>query len=267
MNNNINNINFSQPGQHLVTYIHAILTGLNGLISLIQEDSVPGIDLSSLSPIVNASLISTNKVLTSINRQNFSVSNQQQQLPHQQIQQQQNFNSQQQQQSIQQQQSFQQQQIKQVISTTKPKKEKRDPLAPKQPMTSYLLFCQDVRESIKQQNPTWSQRIIATEMGRLWKEISGEDRVRYDELAQQKRDEYNQAMVIYRDRAGIAHPVKKSPKVTPINESEQPSLSPISPLLNENSNITAFVKAVEGKRDAADNLELLLHENNKRQRF
>ena len=53
-------------------------------------------------------------------------------------------------------------------------KSKKDPNAPKQPMTSYLLYCADVRDKIKIEHPQLTQREIASEMGRRWKELTPE---------------------------------------------------------------------------------------------
>ncbi|RKO90829.1 high mobility group box domain-containing protein, partial [Blyttiomyces helicus] len=76
----------------------------------------------------------------------------------------------------------------------------QDPNAPKAPMTSYLLFCQDVRDRIKQEYPSWSQTDIAKEMGRRWKDIGDDGKRPYEERALHLREDYNQAMAAYRSR-------------------------------------------------------------------
>lgn len=86
-----------------------------------------------------------------------------------------------------------------VAGSNPPKhKVKKDPNAPKQPMTSYLLFCQDVRASVKEKNPEMTQRSVAIEMGRLWKDLDQKEKEKYDIAAQKRRDEYNNEMNEYR---------------------------------------------------------------------
>ncbi|KAJ3086062.1 hypothetical protein HK102_013557 [Quaeritorhiza haematococci] len=92
-------------------------------------------------------------------------------------------------------------------------------------MTSYLLFCQDVRKQIKEQNPALSQVEVAMEMGRRWNEMD-EDEKRvslssyllqnrfailsfdiitgiqpYDIRAAILREDYNVAMAEYKQRS------------------------------------------------------------------
>ncbi|KAJ3279992.1 High mobility group [Borealophlyctis nickersoniae] len=86
--------------------------------------------------------------------------------------------------------------------TAAPVKQKkiRDPNAPKAPLSSYLLFCQDARLRLREQHPDWSQKDVVKEMGRQWKEIGNEDKKEYHERALRLREEYNHAMSLYKDR-------------------------------------------------------------------
>jgi hypothetical protein len=53
---------------------------------------------------------------------------------------------------------------------------KKDPDAPKHPMSSYLLFAKDNRASVVEANPTLTPNQIATEMGRIWRELASADK-------------------------------------------------------------------------------------------
>jgi len=59
--------------------------------------------------------------------------------------------------------------------------EKKDKKKQKRVPSGYILFCQDKREEVKTENPEMKATEITSELGRLWKELS-----------QEEKDEYNQ---------------------------------------------------------------------------
>ena len=48
----------------------------------------------------------------------------------------------------------------------KPKEEKRDPNAPKQPLSSYFIFCTEERSKVKSDHPSYSICDVGRELGR-----------------------------------------------------------------------------------------------------
>ena len=68
----------------------------------------------------------------------------------------------------------------QVPQATEPgkrkRKEKRDPLAPKQPLSAYLLFSQEMRPKLKDEMPDLDPKMVLQEVGKRWKEISAVDK-------------------------------------------------------------------------------------------
>lgn len=52
------------------------------------------------------------------------------------------------------------------------KKAKKDPNAPKKPMTAYMLWLQEVRNSIKEDNPGISVTDVSRKAGAMWKTIT-----------------------------------------------------------------------------------------------
>ncbi|KAJ3307175.1 high mobility group box 3 [Kappamyces sp. JEL0829] len=70
------------------------------------------------------------------------------------------------------------------------KRARKDPNAPKHPMSSYLLFSRDNRAAVKELNPTLTPNEVASELGRLWREMSAEQREVYVTEAQALRDQY-----------------------------------------------------------------------------
>ena len=77
-------------------------------------------------------------------------------------------------------------------------KPKKDPNMPKKPLSSYFLFSQEERMKIKIENPSFSIGDCAKELGRRWAIVSPEEKKRYQELADQARQKYDQDMAAHR---------------------------------------------------------------------
>ena len=89
----------------------------------------------------------------------------------------------------------------------------KDTDAPKKPKSAYLIFCQENREKIKQENPDIQPKEILTKLGSLWQLIKNEpeskkyvkkaldEKTRYDsELGEYSpSEEYNKVMEEYKD--------------------------------------------------------------------
>jgi hypothetical protein len=58
----------------------------------------------------------------------------------------------------------------------KRKREKRDPNAPKVPMSSYLLFSQKHRLRVKEEHTDMTPTEIASELGRIWRAMTQEEK-------------------------------------------------------------------------------------------
>ena len=89
------------------------------------------------------------------------------------------------------------------LNAYKPQKKKKDPNAPKQPLSAYFLFSQDERLKVKGQNPSFSICEVAKELGRRWADMAPEIKQRYQQLAEEARQKYDQEMATYR-QAGFA---------------------------------------------------------------
>jgi len=62
------------------------------------------------------------------------------------------------------------------------------------PKSAYLFFCEDQRLVIKQQNPNMNIVECAKMMGEMWKSIGSEEKKKYEQMAQQDKERYEQAM-------------------------------------------------------------------------
>ena len=75
------------------------------------------------------------------------------------------------------------------MNNYKPKK-KKDPNAPKQPLSAYFIFSTEERLKVKEENPGYSICEVAKELGRRWAEMDPQVKQRY-----QARDEIGRAHV------------------------------------------------------------------------
>jgi high mobility group protein B1 len=57
------------------------------------------------------------------------------------------------------------------MSNYKPQKKKKDPNAPKQPLSAYFIFSTEERLKVKEENPNFSICDVAKELGKRWAEM------------------------------------------------------------------------------------------------
>ena len=80
----------------------------------------------------------------------------------------------------------------------KPQKKKKDPNAPKQPLSAYFLFSQEERLKVKGEHPAYSICEVAKELGKRWADMAPEVKQRYQQMAEEGRQKYDQDMAAYR---------------------------------------------------------------------
>lgn len=89
-------------------------------------------------------------------------------------------------------------QYEQALQAYKPQKKKKDPNAPKQPLSAYFLFSQEERLKVKAEHPNYSICEIAKELGRRWADMNPEVKQHYQQKAEEGRQKYDQEMAAYR---------------------------------------------------------------------
>ena len=72
------------------------------------------------------------------------------------------------------------------------RKKRKDPNAPKQPLSAYFIFQTEIRDQVKSelQNPTIYD--VAKEVGRRWADMAPEVKQRYAHMAEMGRRKYDQ---------------------------------------------------------------------------
>ncbi|KAK0596565.1 hypothetical protein LWI29_016828 [Acer saccharum] len=80
----------------------------------------------------------------------------------------------------------------------KKKHEKFDVKKPKKPPTAFFYFLEDFRKEFQEQNPNVkSMRDIGKACGEKWKTMTYEEKVKYYDIATEKRAEFDSAMADY----------------------------------------------------------------------
>jgi len=97
-------------------------------------------------------------------------------------------------------------QYEQALQAYKPQKKKKDPNAPKQPLSAYFLFSQEERLKVKAEHPNYSICEVAKELGRRWADMAPEVKQRYQQMAEEGRQKYDQDMAAYRQGNYSASP-------------------------------------------------------------
>ena len=83
-------------------------------------------------------------------------------------------------------------------SPAKKKKAKKDPNAPKRPLSSYMLFAGDNRSKVLEENPGLSLGEVGKELGKRWKELPDGEKAAYEERAKEAKAAYDEAMREYK---------------------------------------------------------------------
>lgn len=89
----------------------------------------------------------------------------------------------------------------------KTKRKKKDPNAPKRPLSAFFLFCADERPAVKATHPEYSVGEVAKEMGERWAKVTAETKTKYEGLAAVEKTRYERDMANYKagKGVGVAH--------------------------------------------------------------
>jgi hypothetical protein len=84
------------------------------------------------------------------------------------------------------------------------KKRKKDPNAPKRPLSAFFLFCADERAAIKAVHPTYSVGEVAKDLGEKWNKVTPDVKSKYEAKAQLDKGRYEKAMAEYKSKGVVA---------------------------------------------------------------
>ena len=86
-------------------------------------------------------------------------------------------------------------------SKKKATKKKKDPNAPKRPLSSYMIFAGETRASIVAENPGASIGEVGKALGAKWKAFSAEEKAPFEAKARDAKVKYEEAMKAYKASA------------------------------------------------------------------
>jgi HMG (high mobility group) box len=78
------------------------------------------------------------------------------------------------------------------------KRVKKDPSAPKRPMSAFLFFSLGKRSELKKVNPSLKNTEVSRLLGEMWRSASEEDRSPHIEKEKEEREKYKLAIAIWR---------------------------------------------------------------------
>mmetsp|Transcript_1761 Transcript_1761/g.3083 ORF Transcript_1761/g.3083 Transcript_1761/m.3083 type:complete len:389 (-) Transcript_1761:267-1433(-) len=79
------------------------------------------------------------------------------------------------------------------------KRAKKDPSAPKRPMSAFLYFSQDKRRRIKENNPSIRNTEVSRILGEMWRNASEDERRPHIEKEKEEREKYKVAIAKWRE--------------------------------------------------------------------
>jgi HMG (high mobility group) box len=77
---------------------------------------------------------------------------------------------------------------------TKKPKAKKDPNAPKKPLTSFMLFSNEVRSRIQKQNPSMTFGELGKKIGELFRGLSSAEKLKYEDMSKKEKERYKKQM-------------------------------------------------------------------------
>jgi len=95
------------------------------------------------------------------------------------------------------------------------KRQKKDPNKPKGALSAYMFFNKDIRQQVIEDDPNASFGEIGKIIGQKWKELTAQEKKKYEKLALEDRERYKKQLSVYESGG------KPAAKVQPDEEEEE----------------------------------------------
>lgn len=92
--------------------------------------------------------------------------------------------------------------IEKLLDSSVKLKAKKDKTAPKKNRSNFMLFSEEHRIKIMQDNPDYKIADISKELGKLWKKL--EDKSKYNSLAEKDKERYNSELEEYNNKLHLS---------------------------------------------------------------
>merc|ERR1712130_961532 len=93
----------------------------------------------------------------------------------------------------------------------KKQRKKKDPNAPKRPMSAYFLFMNATRPTVRKENPDASIGEVAKILGKMWGEIEPADKAKFDKDAAAAKKKWEAEKAAYARGDACLEPFSKRP--------------------------------------------------------
>jgi hypothetical protein len=95
------------------------------------------------------------------------------------------------------------------------KKQKKDPNAPKRPLSGYMIFCSEKRDEVKKADSSLTLTGVAKKLGELWRGLSKEEQKPYNDKAAKDKQRYEAEKAAYEKKG------KEKPKPAAADDEEE----------------------------------------------
>lgn len=75
---------------------------------------------------------------------------------------------------------------------------KKDPNAPKKPMTAFVIFCGDHRDKVRKENPDIKVQDVQRKLAELWNKVTDSEKKKYEAKAAEAKEKYTKAVAEYK---------------------------------------------------------------------
>lgn len=100
---------------------------------------------------------------------------------------------------------------------------KQERTGPKRPLSSYMYFCQDQRDTVKTANPSMNGKEITSELGRVWKSLSDEAKIPHEAKAATDKLRFES------EKAQLAGAKSETKPKSKAKESKAPKVEAVAP--------------------------------------
>lgn len=81
---------------------------------------------------------------------------------------------------------------------------KKDPNAPKRPITAYMFYAQDERKVVNRERPDAKFGEVGKLIGEKWRQLSADDKKKYEDLAAKDKQRYDAEKTAYKEKTEAA---------------------------------------------------------------
>lgn len=138
---------------------------------------------------------------------------------------------------------------------------KKDPRAPKRPMSAFLKYSQQMRPVVKEENPYMSNTDVSRLLGEMWRNASPKDKAPYREQEEQERALYKEQIKKFKDdkaradaasRTSHQHMQQQQQKMAEYHQQQKMPAAAFESAKSASSFDTARVESVEEAASKAD---------------